>query len=109
MPGPVRVVAPKKEYIPNDENYEWHERYVSSMLRFMREKRFREIHLGPFIRWLQAERIFELISGNEQRRIFDELQALDAVRVEERPGGDYPFSVATLNYNHPLVQKMNSG
>ncbi len=78
------------------------------MMRFMRERHFREIHLGPFIRWLQAERIFELVSGDQLRRVFDELVALDAVRVEERDTMQgYPFSVATLNYDHPLVHKVN--
>jgi hypothetical protein len=110
-PPAVNIVRPKpKEYRPTDENYEWHERYLQSMMRFMREKRYREIHLGPFIRWLQAERVFELVSGEQQRRVFNELLALDAVRLEERDTGQgYPFSVATLNYNHPMVRKVTEG
>lgn len=98
--------VPKRAIEPN----EWHARYVSSMLRFMRERKFREVHLGPFIRWLQAEKVFELVSGNELRRIFDEVQAMGAVRLEERDTGQgYAFSVASLNWNHPLVQSENEG
>jgi hypothetical protein len=90
------------------EPTEWHERYVAAMLRFMQEHRYREIHLGPFIRWLQAEKVFELVSGNELRKIFDELQVMRAVSVEERDTGQgYPFSVAKVDWNHALVQKMN--
>jgi hypothetical protein len=109
QPPTPQVVRPKpREYRPNDDNYEWHERYLQSMLRFIREHRYREIHLGPFIRWLQAERVFELVSGDQVRRVFDDLVALDAVRVEERDTGQgYPFTVVTLNYNHPLVHKVN--
>jgi hypothetical protein len=90
------------------EPNEWHERYLTSMLRFIRERNFREIHLGPFIRWLQAEKVFELVSGNEQRKILDELQAMGAVRVEERDTGQgYSFSSACLNWNDPLVRRLN--
>ena len=42
------------------------------------------------------------------RRVFDDLVALDAVRVEERDTGQgFPFTVAAINYNHPLVHKVN--
>lgn len=99
-----RHPAPARKIEPN----EWHERYVASMLRFMREKGYREIHLGPFIRWLQAEKVFELVSGNDLRRIFDDLQAMAAVRIEERDTGQgYTFSAVQLNWNDPLVQRMN--
>lgn len=98
------AVPLRRDIEPN----EWHERYLASMLRFSHERNFREIHLGPFIRWLQAEKVFELVSGNEQRRIFDELQAMGAVRVEERDTGQgYTFSVACLNWNDPLVRRLN--
>ena len=110
MPAPAsQVVRPKpREYLPNDQSYEWHERYLQAMLRFMRERRFREVHLGPLIRWLQAEKVFELVSGDQVRRVFDDLVALDAVRVEERDTGQgFPFTVAAINYNHPLVHKVN--
>ena len=99
-----RIPSPARQIEPN----EWHERYVASMLRFMHERKFREVYLGPFIRWLQAEKVFELVSGNELRKIFDELQAMGAVHVEERDTGQgYAFSVASVNWNDLLVQRMN--
>ena len=78
------------------------------MLKFMRDNSYGEIHLGPFFRWLQAERVFELVSVQEQRKIFNDLKAMQAIRLEERDSGQgYPFSVAHVEWNHPLVQKLN--
>ena len=76
----------------------------------MQERRYREVHLGPFFRWLRTAKVFELVSEAELRQVFADLLAMDAVRIEERDTGEgYPFSVASLNYNHPLVRKMNTG
>ena len=104
-PPPVRSPpAIRADIEPN----EWHERYLRALMDFMHENRFKEVHLGPFIRWLQVQKTFELVSGNQQRRIFDELQAMGAVTVEERETGQgYPFSVAHLNWNDGLVQRLN--
>lgn len=82
--------------------------YLGAMLRFLNERKYNEIHLGPFFRWLQAERVFELVSVREQRKAFEELQRLEAVQVEERESGSgYPFSVAMVDWNHPLVHAAN--
>ena len=99
-----------KEYDPASGLFEWHERYVATLLQFMQERRYKEVHLGPFFRWLRTAKVFELVSEAELRQVFADLQAMDAVRIEERDTGQgYPFSVASLNYNHPLVRKMNTG
>ena len=108
---PSLSVKPKpKEYDPSSGLYEWHERYVATLLQFMQEHRYREVHLGPFFRWLPSAKVFELVSEAELRQVFADLLAMDAVRIEERDTSQgYPFSVASLNYNHPLVRKMNTG
>lgn len=108
-PRPATLPPPPvtSAYDPKSDEYEWHERYISTMMRFMQEHRYKEIHLGPFFRWLRSERVFELVSEAELRKVFADLQAMDAVRVEERDTGQgYPFSVASLNYNHAIVRKV---
>ena len=86
---------------------EWHERYLSSMLRFMTENNYKEIHLGPFFRWLQETRVFELVSVPQQRKVFEQLKRIGAVIIEERDTGQgYSFSVAVLNWGHELVERL---
>jgi uncharacterized LabA/DUF88 family protein len=104
--GPLSSVDPLKPKGPIQID-EWHERYISAMHRFMTERGYTDIHLGPFFRWLQSERIFELVSAKDQRRIFDQLQEMGAVTVEERDTGQgYTYSVAMLNWEHALVQSV---
>lgn len=106
--GPTRPSTPASlRFDPNGE-YALHEAYLQAMARFMRERRYPEIHLGPFFRWLTTAAVFPTESSIHLRRVFDELQGLGAVRVEERETGQgYGFSVAKLDYNHPLVQRSN--
>ena len=96
------------EFNDNLQVGEWHERYLSSMLRFMTENNYKEIHLGPFFRWLQETRVFELVSVPQQRKVFEQLKRIGAVLIEERDTGQgYSFSVAVLNWEHELVEKIN--
>jgi len=77
--------------------------YLQQMLRFMAAKSFSEIHLGPFFRWLQDERVFEHLSVAEQRKTFDHLKSVGAVSVLERDTGQgYTFSIAHVNTEHAL-------
>jgi hypothetical protein len=106
-PDNARTVLAPQTFDP-DAISEWHERYLAVMLKFMRDNKFKEIHLAPFFRWLQAEKVFELVSVQEQRKILDELKAMHAIVLEERDTGQgYAFSVVQLDWTHPLVQKLN--
>jgi len=101
--GPDRTVA----YDP-DKDYEWEERYLTVMHRFLREKGYSEIHLGPFFRYLKEADEMSTLSTQEQKRVFENLRAMNAVLLEERDSGQgYTWSAARLNVNHPLVQKTN--
>jgi hypothetical protein len=105
---PTRPVSkPRKIKVAlNVDLHEWHERYVKAMLEFMQTHEFSEIHLGPFIRWLNGSDHFELLGSRELRRILDELQASRVVTIEEREGQQgYPYSVAFLDWNHELVHR----
>lgn len=98
---------PALEFDPQAD-YALHEAYLQAMMRFMRERRYPEIHLGPFFRWLSSAGVFSTESSTRLRKVFDELQAMGAVRLEERDTGQgYGFSVARLDYNHRLVQRSN--
>lgn len=110
---PAVETAPptKAPPVPSEvEPHDWHERYVEAMLRFIKERRVKEVHLGPFFRWLQTDGAFDLVSVKEQRRTFDEVVEMGAVEIEERDTGQgYHFSVAHLNWNNDLVRQASTG
>lgn len=100
--------APAVPYAPGSAAYAHHERYAAAMNQFQRDKGFSEIHLGPFVRWLRETRVLDDLSSQHQRQVFDELCKMGAVTVEDRDTGQgYSFSVAHLNWNHPLVRATN--
>lgn len=121
---PQGTEKPKKEYEPqttppkngyfkkrkelNIQVVEWHERYLRVMMRFLADHGYSEIHLSPFFRWLNDQDDFRMVSTRDQRKVLDDLKTLGAVLVEDREGYQgYTFGVATLDWNHPLVQKVN--
>ena len=91
---------------PGDQD--WNELYLVTMLRFLDERSYSEIHLAPDFRWLNTERVFESISTSEQRRIFNELKEQGAFRVEERDGFPHPYNIVIMNWNHPMVRRLNA-
>lgn len=106
---PPRPPPPPLRFDPS-ASYDIHEAYLRAMQRFMQAHKYKELHLGPFFRWLTTSNIFPTESSTRLRQIFDELQRLGAVRIEQRDTGQgYGFSVASLEYNHPLVQRSNDG
>lgn len=101
---PVIIASPRPLQVG-----EWHERYLSAMVKFMTDNGYQEIHLGPFFRWLRSAQLFDLVSTSELKRVFDELVEAKAVTVEERDTGQgYSFSVAHLNWAHDLSQKVHA-
>ncbi|MCG3173642.1 MAG: hypothetical protein GMKNLPBB_01841 [Myxococcota bacterium] len=108
-PPPSPAQRPAIKYDP-DADYTWETQYLDAILRFLNEKNYTEIHLGPFFRWLQESRVLDSISTQEQRKIFNRLCEMGALRIEQRDSGmGFPWSAALVNYNHPLVQKRNPG
>lgn len=66
-----------------------------------------EVWLTPYLHRLRAE--LPQLAEFERREIINRLTAMGAITVEKRPGEPNPFSVLTLNWNHPLVQQGNTG
>ncbi|GAB4290281.1 MAG: NYN domain-containing protein [Myxococcota bacterium] len=98
-PGPLETYNPH-------EDYDWELRYLDALFVFMRENDYDEVHLGPFFRWLNDHNIMELISTNDKRRVFQRLQRMGVVQVEERDsGGGFSWSALKINYNHPLTKR----
>jgi len=91
------------------DNVEGPELYLSTMLRFISERGYTEIRLGPYFRWLLAEGVFESSSTSEQRTFLNQLVTDGAIRVEERDGTPFPYSVAVVNWNHAVVRRLNTG
>ncbi len=91
------------------DDIEGPELYLSTMLRFISERGYTEIRLGPYFRWLLAEGVFESSSNSEQRKFLNQLVADGAIRVEERDGTPFPYSVAVVNWNHAAVRRLNTG
>lgn len=109
---PSRPTPPTATSVPRQPSdlHEWHERYLKAMMRFMQAKGFKEIHLGPFLRWLEQDGAFNLVSVSEQRKVLNELVASSAVEIEDRDTGQgYTYGVARLNWNHDLVRLVNAG
>jgi hypothetical protein len=84
------------------------EAYLRAMFRFMKERGHKEVHLGPFNRWVREADLFPNESTWRLNKLPDELEQLGAIHIESRDTGQgYGFSVVRLEYNHPLVQKVN--
>lgn len=65
----------------------------------------KEIWVTPFLHHLRAE--MPQLAEYERREIVNRMQALGAVVVEKRPGHPNPYSVLTINWNHPLVRELH--
>lgn len=66
---------------------------------------FQAIWLTPFLRRLNEA--FPLLANHERRALIANLVTAGAIRVEQRDGNPYPYSVAIINWNHPTVQEVN--
>lgn len=84
------------------------EGYLRAMFRFMKDRGHKEVHLGPFNRWVREADLFPNESTWRLNKLPDELEQLGVIHIESRDTGQgYAFSVVRLEYNHPLVQKVN--
>jgi len=116
---PIAVEKTPKTAPPVEQNHntrkaqsievgEWHERYIRAMLDFLRDHGYDEVHMGPYLRWLNHSGRFDLVSHREQRKVLDDLQALGAVNIESRRAYEgHTFGVAHIDWNHSLVQSAN--
>lgn len=69
--------------------------------------RFSEIGLVPFLRRLNE--VFPHLANHERKELLRRLEESGAIRIEQREGQPYPYSVALVNWNHPTVREVNRG
>lgn len=66
-----------------------------------------EVWLTPLLRELGAE--YPQMADYERREVIARLKATGAIAVVKRAGEPYDYSVALINYNHPIVRELNPG
>ena len=66
-----------------------------------------EVWVSPFLNTLRKE--FASLAEFERKALISSLAAAGAVRVEQREGEPYPYSVLVVNWNHPDVRDRNPG
>jgi uncharacterized LabA/DUF88 family protein len=68
---------------------------------------YHEVWLSPFFRRLNDA--FPLLANHERKALVNQLVDAGAIRIEQREGHPYPFSVALINWNHPTVRELYQG
>ena len=74
------------------------------MLNFIEERRMPEPGITLLLRYLTDE--MPLLANWERKELLEQLQFAGAISVIQKPGYDYAFSVAVVNYDHTAVQEM---
>ena len=77
---------------------------LACILNFIEERRMAEPGITLLLRYLTDE--MPLLANWERKELLEQLQMAGAISVVQRPGYDYAFSVAVVNYEHPVVQEM---
>lgn len=66
-----------------------------------------EVWVSPYLNTLRRE--FSNLAEFERKDLIASLATAGAVKVEQRPGEPYPYSVLVINWNHPDVRDRNPG
>ena len=65
----------------------------------------RTVWLTPFLRLLNER--FPYLDNRGRKRLVEDLQARNAIRIEKVEGDPYPYSVVEINWEDPWVQRMD--
>lgn len=68
---------------------------------------YNEVWLVPFFRRLNDA--FPHLANHERKALVNQLVEAGAIRIEQREGHQYPYSVALINWNHPTVREVYEG
>jgi uncharacterized LabA/DUF88 family protein len=77
---------------------------LSCILNFIEERRMAEPGITLLLRYLTDE--MPQLANWERKELLEQLQIAGAITVIQKPGYDYAFSVAVINYDHPVVQDL---
>jgi hypothetical protein len=77
---------------------------LSRILDFIEERRMAEPGITLLLRYLTDE--MPQLANWERKELLEQLQIAGAITVVQKPGYDYAFSVAVVNYEHPVVQEL---
>ena len=65
----------------------------------------RTVWLTPFLRILNDK--FPYLDNRGRKRLVEDLQARQAIRIEKVEGDPYPYSVVEINWDDPWVQQLD--
>lgn len=94
--GPAVPAAPG----PIGSEFEYEKIAIQVVFKYFKNKP--EIWMSPYLHKLRAE-IPEL-SESDRKAIISRLRDNAAITIETREGDPNPYTIFTLNWNHPLVQ-----
>ena len=88
---------------PSDEQHL--ELCMSELLTAYYQFGGRTVWLTPFLRLLNER--FPYLDNRGRKRLVEDLQARNAIRIEKVEGDPYPYSVVEINWDDPWVQRMD--
>ena len=88
---------------PSDEQHL--ELCMSELLTAYYQFGGRTVWLTPFLRLLNER--FPYLDNRGRKRLVEDLQARNAIRIEKVEGDPYPYSVVEINWEDPWVQRMD--
>jgi NYN domain-containing protein len=99
------VPAPRVDVgdTPSDEQHL--ELCMSELLTAYYQFGGRTVWLTPFLRLLNER--FPYLDNRGRKRLVEDLQARNAIRIEKVEGDPYPYSVVEINWEDPWVQRMD--
>lgn len=105
-PEEVRIAAPPSDFLPPDPNLTQDE---EEGLQLMLEEfgQHQDIWMTPFLR--RYGEVATKLQEYERKSIITDLKEKGAIAVVKREGYPRDYSVINVNYNHPIVQKLNPG
>lgn len=77
---------------------------LAHILNFIEERRQPEPGITLLLRYLTDE--MPLLANWERKELIEQLQYAGALTVVQKTGMEYNYSVAVINYEHPVVQEL---
>ncbi len=102
MPAPTITVAQPARIIT--QLTDGARECLACIMNFIEERRMPEPGITLLLRYLTDE--MPLLANWERKELLEQLQMAGAMTVVQKPGYDYAFSVAVVNYEHPAVQEL---
>ncbi len=102
MPAGTTIVTPPSRIIT--QLTDGARECLACILNFIEERRMAEPGITLLLRYLTDE--MPLLANWERKELLEQLQMAGAISVVQKPGYDYAFSVAVVNYEHPAVQEL---